>query len=153
MQNVSKLMLVIVFLIVLGSLVVTWKLTWKRSFQVTRLTIAGQILKVEVVKTPQAQAQGLSTRQDLVENEGMLFVFDHPARYSFWMKDMNFPIDIIWLNQNFQVVYIKKNAEPSSYPEIFTSDQNAQYVLEVIAGFSDRNNLELLNIASIENLK
>ena len=73
----------------------------------------------------------------------MLFVFDHPAQYPFWMKDMNFPIDIIWIDENLKVIFIKKNAVPESYPEVFTSPQNSKYVLEVVAGFSDKYNIKI----------
>jgi uncharacterized membrane protein (UPF0127 family) len=72
----------------------------------------------------------------------MLFVFDRPDTYSFWMKDMNFPIDIIWLSSDMKVVYTKKNARPELYPEIYIPKEKAKYVLEVVAGFSDKNNLQ-----------
>ena len=51
-------------------------------------------IKVELAITPEARAQGLSGRPSLSENEGVLFVFDKPDKYSFWMKNMNFPLDI-----------------------------------------------------------
>ena len=79
----------------------------------------------------------------LKENEGMLFVFNHADKYSFWMKDMNFPIDIVWIGEDMHVVYIKKNALPTSYPETFTPNQDAKYVLEVISSFSEKNNLKV----------
>ena len=104
--------------------------------------IAGENIKVDLAQTPNAQAQGLSGRSMLKNDGGMLFVFDHSDKYSFWMKDMNFHIDIIWLDQNMKVVYIKKNATPESYPDSFTPNQNAKYVLEVISGFSDKHNLK-----------
>jgi len=105
--------------------------------------IAGKILKVDLVLTQKTQEKGLSGREKLKEDEGMLFVFDYMGQYSFWMKDMNFPIDIIWISDDFKVVYIKKNATPESYPETFTPEQNAKYVLEVLAQFSEKNNLKV----------
>ncbi|MFA5936751.1 MAG: DUF192 domain-containing protein [Candidatus Paceibacterota bacterium] len=104
--------------------------------------IAGKILKTELALTSEAQQKGLSNRKELKEDESMLFVFNYPGRYSFWMKDMNFPIDIIWLDENLNIVYIKKNAMPESYPESFTPNQNSKYVLEVFASFSEKNNLK-----------
>ena len=111
--------------------------------------IAGQMLKVELALTNEEQEQGLSWRKDLEENQGMLFVFDHSSKYSFWMKNMNFPIDIIWLappeaglGEDLHVVYIKKDAKPESFPEIFEPNENSKYVLEVISGFSEKNNLK-----------
>jgi uncharacterized membrane protein (UPF0127 family) len=108
--------------------------------------IAGQSIKVDLALTAQEQEQGLSGRQSLGQNEGMLFVFDNPSKELFWMKDMNFPIDIIWLTENMKVDYIKKYADPKLYPEAYgpgQNDMNAKYVLEVVAGFSDKNNLKV----------
>jgi len=106
------------------------------------IRLAGVILKTELAITDASRALGLSGRAELREDESLLFVFDFPGRYSFWMKDMNFPIDIIWIDENLRVVYIKKNARPESYPESFTPDQDAKYVLEVVAGFSDKYGLK-----------
>ena len=108
--------------------------------------IAGQNIKVDLALTPVEQEQGLSGRQSLAENEGMLFVFESPGKYQFWMKDMNFPIDMIWLNENGKVVYIKRNASSELYPETYgpgPNDGNAKFVLEVVSGFSDKNNLKV----------
>ena len=104
--------------------------------------IAGKIIKVDLALTPEAQAQGLSGRKNMKENEGMLFVFDYRDKYAFWMKDMNFPLDIIWLSDNLEIVYIKKDASPKSYPESFSPTKDSKYVLEVNSGFSEKNNLK-----------
>ena len=93
--------------------------------------------------TEEAQTQGLSGRNKLKEDEGMLFVFNHIGQYPFWMKDMNFAIDIIWLGEDLSVVFIKKNALPESYPETFTPSQNAKYVLEVSSQFLKKNNIKI----------
>jgi len=121
--------------------------------KVPNFVINGVQINVEIALTPEARTQGLSGRASLGEKEGMLFVFDAPGKYGFWMKDMNFPIDIVWftpsegneagLARDLRVVYIKKDAKPESYPEIFMPEENARYVLEVLAGFSDENNLQI----------
>lgn len=115
--------------------------------------IAGQNIKVDLALTETEQTQGLSGRQNLAQNEGMLFIFNKPGKYLFWMKDMNFPIDIIWLapfsdksNSKAKVVYIKKNARPELFPETYgpgANDEKAEYVLEVSAGFAEKNNLKI----------
>ena len=108
--------------------------------------IAGQNIKVDLALTQSEQTQGLSGRLNLNENEGMLFVFTNLGKYPFWMKDMNFPIDIIWLGENMRVVYIKKNASPELYPEPYgpgENDGDAKYVLELVSGFSDKNSLKV----------
>jgi len=111
------------------------------------LRIGGEKIKVEVADTLEKQMMGLSGREGLEKNTGLLFIFDQPAKYSFWMKDMKFSIDIIWLAPSaveglVKIVDIKKNALPESYPESFSPEEPASYVLEVNAGFSDQNNLK-----------
>jgi uncharacterized protein len=116
------------------------------SDNIQSVKIAGQNIKVDLALTPAEQEQGLSGRQNLLPNTGMLFVFENPDDYLFWMKDMNFPIDIIWISQDFKVVYIEKNATPESYPAAYgpgPNDEKAKYVLEVVSGFSDKNNLRV----------
>ena len=111
--------------------------------QIQSVKIAGKILKVELALTVKQQEQGLSGRNNLGEDEGMLFVFNYIDKYSFWMKDMKFPLDIIWLSEDLHVVYIKENATPESYPESFSPNVDSKYVLEVNALFSQKNNLKV----------
>ena len=120
------------------------------SNKIKYVKIAGADVKVELALTPTEQARGLSGRSELKEGEGVLFVFDNPGIYSFWMKDMLFPIDIIWLAPSngggdslMKVVYIKKDARPESYPKTFDSELEAKYILEVASGFSEKNNLQV----------
>ena len=104
---------------------------------------AGVLVKVDLALTAKEQEQGLSGRKNLEKDAVMLFIFAKPSKNFFWMKDMNFPIDIIWIDQNFLVVYVQKNALPSSYPNSFGPGVDNSYVLEVSAGFSDKNNLKI----------
>jgi uncharacterized membrane protein (UPF0127 family) len=106
------------------------------------VAIAGQKVKVDAAITKGEKEKGLSGRTGLEKNTGMLFIFDQPGKYPFWMKDMNFSIDIIWLSADKKVMYIKKDARPESYPEAFGPEEDAKYVLEVPAGFSEENNLQ-----------
>lgn len=114
----------------------------KKLEDIKYVKIAGQSIKVDLAVTTEEKMQGLGGRSGLKEDEGMLFVFDKPGQYYFWMKDMNFPIDMIWIGKNNEVVYIKKDARPELYPESYGSDQDAKYVLEVSSGFSEKNNLK-----------
>lgn len=93
-------------------------------------------IKVDVVETPEERNKGLSGRESLANGEGMLFVFEKMDTYSFWMPDMHFAIDIIWLDENMKVMHIQENATPESYPTNFTPPVPAKYVLEVPAYFS-----------------
>ena len=89
-----------------------------------------------VADTVQSRAQGLSGRAGLAEGEGMLFVFPQDGKYGFWMKDMRFSIDILWLAADGKIVYIAENVSPDSFPQSFESDVPARYVLELPAGYT-----------------
>lgn len=78
---------------------------------------------------------GLSYFKTLPADQGMLFLFDQSGRYPFWMKGMNFPLDIIWLKKvsgdTFQVVYVAENVGPDTYPQSFDPGADADAVLEI----------------------
>lgn len=97
------------------------------------VTIHGEKLSVEIAQSRQAMAKGLSDRDLLPEYSGMLFVYQYPLIPSFWMKDMHFPIDIIWIGQDWKVADITENISLDSFPHIFSPKVLVQYVLEVNA--------------------
>jgi len=98
---------------------------------VNKLVINQASYQIEVVDTDESRARGLSGRDSLPQDEGMLFVFEHPDIYCFWMKKMQFDIDIIWLDSNKEVVHIAEEVSPDTYPQSFCPNQPAKYVLEV----------------------
>jgi uncharacterized membrane protein (UPF0127 family) len=100
-------------------------------------------LKLTLAKTVKDREQGLSDKMSLGQDEGMLFIFDSPGRYGFWMKNMLFPIDMIWLDQDAVVVSIDSDVTPDSYPNIYYPKSDALYVLETNAGLSKRWGLEV----------
>lgn len=130
---------------------------WTLDIQNTLNTKTGEIIFVEIADTSEKQEQGLSGKSKLnefvrdqkIRTEGMLFVFEKPEILNFWMKDMNFDLDMIWLDENLKIVHIEKNALASSYDNnnpasstIFTNGNNlAKYVLEINAGLSNELNL------------
>lgn len=110
------------------------------------VTVGDQAYTVEVASTAEQQALGLSNRDDIDENSGMLFPFTPAASVSFWMKDMRFALDIIWI-ANGKVIGIEKNA-PSPLPGMETQElpiyrpaQPVDYVLELKAGRSQFFNI------------
>lgn len=105
--------------------------------------INGARIEVEIAESLSERTRGLSGREALGQNEGMFFVFDEPGYYSFWMKDMKFPIDIIWIANDKKIIDITKNAAPKSYPSVFKPAGLAQYVLEVNAGFADKREIKI----------
>ena len=91
---------------------------------------------VTVANDTEERAQGLSGVPALDELEGKLFVFDESGYHRFWMKDMQFPIDIIFIDESFTVVDIVENVLPESYPTTYTSRVPARFVLETNAFFA-----------------
>ena len=104
------------------------------TWQVDTLWIGDKSITVEVADTDEERTQGLSGRGSLGVGQGMLFLFEFAARYGFWMKDMKFAIDIIWLNDAWQVVGVERDVPPSSYPHVFYPPSPVSYVLELPAG-------------------
>jgi len=94
-------------------------------------------VEVEVADTAEAMEEGLSGRELLDEGRGMLFVFPSDAAYGFWMKDMQFALDIVWLDASGRVVYLQENLPPCTPGNcpVYKPGQSARYVLEVNAGF------------------
>jgi uncharacterized membrane protein (UPF0127 family) len=109
-----------------------------------RIEISGVVLTVELAETPSDQERGLSGRESMAPDHGMLFVFDSPGYWGFWMHDMKFSLDIIWFNSTRQAVFIEQNLPPCT-PQTcptYTPTAQAQYVLEVNAGFVRTNNIQ-----------
>lgn len=80
--------------------------------------------------------RGLSGRSGISEGEGLLFVFKEPTIPSFWMKDMNFPIDIVWIDENKKIVDITEDFSIDSYPQTKSPVSKISYALEVRSGFA-----------------
>jgi uncharacterized protein len=110
------------------------------------IQLAGEKIQVSVANTPETREKGLSGWTDLGRDEGMLFVFDAEGKHGLWMKDMLFPIDILWISTAGTVVDILEKVSPSTYPEIFTPSSPARYVLELPAGFVRDHNLSIGDI-------
>jgi uncharacterized membrane protein (UPF0127 family) len=104
------------------------------TLSVVPLEHKGKTVQLFIVDTPEKQARGLSYIEGLPVDTGMLFIFPQAGNLSFWMKDMYFPIDILWLDQTFTIIDIHENIAPETYPETFSPAVPAQYVIEVPAG-------------------
>lgn len=105
-----------------------------RDLKTTTIHANGRNVLAEVAREEQDKVQGLSDRNCLDEGKGMLFVYDATGDYCFWMKDMHFPIDMIWLDDDKKIVTIHANVEPGTYPKSFCPDKPAQYILELNSG-------------------
>jgi uncharacterized membrane protein (UPF0127 family) len=108
------------------------------------LIVGANKIYAEVANTETARTKGLSGRQCISQNEGMLFVFGQSGSYSFWMKDMHFPIDMIWISSAHKAVVVEEDVLPSSYPRtqyVNPKNEPALYVLEMQAHASTRLNI------------
>lgn len=107
---------------------------------VSRVCWQEHCFAVELAQTPSERAQGLMNREQLDQNEGMLFIFDRAAIHSFWMKNTLTPLDIIWLNEAQEVVGLFKNAAPCQEDlcPAYAPEAEAKYVLEINAGLVDQ---------------
>lgn len=115
----------------------------------SRVFIGGQEIVVSIADTKVLREKGLSGHKNLKLNEGMLFMFPKPGNYGFWMKDMLFPVDVIWLDAHRKIIDVWERAEPVSYPKIVTPRAPAQFVLEVPAGFFNEHHLNVGDILEI----
>lgn len=106
-------------------------------------------INVEIAKTKQDRIKGLSGRLELERGNGLLFDFETSDHHGIWMKDMNFPIDIIWLDSLLQIVHIEHNVSPDTYPEEFKPNKKSKYVLELPAGFAKGNAISIHDQATI----
>jgi len=108
------------------------------------LRIGDTKIIVEVADTKESLIQGLSGRKSLEENSGMYFVLGEKKIATFWMRDMTFPLDIIWIEDG-KIVEINENAPvpTNDITPTYTSTQPVTHVLEVNAGFASKHNIEL----------
>ena len=105
-------------------------------------------VQASVARTPEERQQGLSGTPYLPEGVVKLFVFDAVGDLGIWMKDMQYPIDILWLDTAGQVVHIEDMVQPNTYvsdtnAEVFNSPVPAQYVIETKAGFVAENDIRI----------
>ncbi len=146
MKNFKNIRLVVIVLAVLAVLV--FVILQKESAPTSvgkcgpyrndkTVVISKQALKAEVVTTKKEQSTGLSNRPCIEQDQVMMFVFEKPGQWAIWMKDMKFPIDVLWADANGNIVGVERNVQPSTYPDSFTNkEKNAVYVIEMKANRS-----------------
>lgn len=96
---------------------------------------------LETARSNSALVRGLSGRASMDRDKGMLFVFPNPSRQCMWMKDMNFSLDMLWLDDQKQIIHIEKNVKPESYPNSYCGPSNSKYVVELNSGIVDQASL------------
>lgn len=119
------------------------------------ITIKEKEFNPEVAETPEEKQIGLSQRNSIDENEGMIFKFEKPDYYSFWMKNMRFPIDIIFIKEN-KITTIYKFVDPPKTEneslQVYQPKEPSDIVLELKEGTSDKYGFKEGDVVKIENL-
>ena len=136
----------------------------QRALDRGRVTFAdGTAVAVEIADTEAKRQRGLMFREKLAETEGMVFIFEEPGFYPFWMQNCRIALDIVWLDRSFNVVSIAESVPPCrlpgceppcasmncpSYPP--AAGTSAKYVVELAAGFAKRHGLKTGNTLKVE---
>ena len=130
----NKHLLPLFLLILIASGFLIFKLFYKPSI-ISRAIINGQTFKLLIADTPQLRNRGLSYRDSLSRDSGMLFIFEKKDFYSFWMNEMKFPLDFLWINDE-TIVDLSENIPLFSEGEITTvkPSKPVNKVLEVNSG-------------------
>jgi hypothetical protein len=105
----------------------------------------GEVIYAELAVTDQERQQGLMFREGINPDQGMLFVFEREGIHSFWMKNMKFSIDILWLDRDKRIVHIEKKVPPCLREECpsYSPPVFSKYVLEIKEGYAEEYELEL----------
>lgn len=114
------------------------------------VSLNGHRFSALVADSPTLEEKGLGGRRGLGKDEGMLFVFDEPNQVGFWMKDMLFPIDIVWIGEDFRIATIAQNVPPESYPKAFYPNRSSKYVFEIPAGTIEKIGAKEGDLAEIK---
>lgn len=117
------------------------------------LNLSDKNISLIIADTDAERIKGLGGIKSLPENTAMLFVFDSPAKHDIWMKGMQFPIDILWIDGEKKILHIEENISPDTYPKTFSGSDKSLYVLEANAGFSAENNLQVGDILDFVLIK
>lgn len=127
------------FWIIVATLTIILFAYYRAHPLVTQLDIRGKRFTVELAVTPKEQERGLGYRKSLSPDHGMLFVYQSAQNYGFWMKGMEFPIDIIWIRDQ-TIVDITKNVPVATTSSLLTYSpkEPANKVFEVNAGTAER---------------
>ena len=140
-------------LFVAGVLLALAMVSFYKTEPSTEGKFGGVSLTIEYAASVEAREKGLGGRASIPEGYGMLFVFPKEDYYGFWMKDMQVPIDIFWLDDKRQVVSSVLSVTPESYPNVFYPSAPARYVLETAAGFGKAHNITIGTPLLLKNLE
>jgi uncharacterized membrane protein (UPF0127 family) len=122
----------------------TTEASWQTIYPKTKPMKIGEVeVLASIAESWPDRIKGLSDTPYLPENVVKVFIFDSAGLHSFWMKDMNYSIDIIWVDEKSEIVHIEEDASPESFPAMFVTKVPAKYVIETVTGFTKVNGISL----------
>lgn len=142
-----------IFYLVLGLIFIfgSFYLFLKQPSNVEKtLKIGDFSIVVEIASTPEERTQGLSNRDSLPTDSGLLFIFDESDFHGFWMRDMKFGIDIVWIDDGWTVIGVERNVLPETFPKVFYPPSKVRYVLELNAGLTSKHNIDRGLVINLE---
>lgn len=105
---------------------------------------------VKIAESKEARLAGLSTIKKIESNQGLLLKFSTDNYWSIWMRGVNYPIDVLWLDKDMKVVYMVENMRPESYPRSYKPTKASRYVLELHDGYIKENSIKKGMVAKIK---
>jgi len=139
-KNIVIVTVVLVFAIIAGWFFST-RVYSLHGNKIEKIAINNKIFYAEVVLSNEKLEKGLGKRNGLCDSCAMLFEFSSPGKYSFWMKGMRFPLDIIWI-RNGEIVHIEKNVS-EKFSGILSPPFDSDSVLEINAGIIDKLEIKI----------
>lgn len=132
-RNSARILVLIALALILlaGFIIIKRVAATVISTTYNHVIIGNHYISTILLDTPALRESGLSGRKSLDSDKGALFVYESPDKHSIWMKDMNFAIDVLWLDKNGKVIHIVDDMLPKSYPNSFRPASPALYVLEL----------------------
>lgn len=115
----------------------------------------GSVIEVEVAADQMRRARGLMFRSELAENRGMIFIFPEPGVETFWMKNTIIPLDMIWLDEDLEVVWIERDVPPCDAdpcPSHGSESIVSKFVLELAAGGAERYGIVKGSVLQLRNI-
>jgi uncharacterized protein len=147
------LFIILTFIIIYSYNLVNKSIQKDNDIKETKVCIKEICVNAELAINEKQRAQGLMYITHLNENEGMLFVFENEEIHSFWMKNTLISLDILWINQNLEIIDIKTMIPCIGECIIYTPKDNSTYVLEVNENFAINNKIMIGDKVIIDYLK
>lgn len=113
------------------------------SYRTVDLRLDSKVFSLDIADTSAKQQRGLGSRDSLAADRGMVFLYADAGQRCFWMKDMRFAIDILWLDAQKRVGHIERSVSPDTYPQTYCPAVAARYVIELQAGMAKTAGIEV----------